>query len=404
MRIEKSRLSGKISLPPSKSHTMRSLIFASLAKGKSKIHNFLPSPDTTSMIQALSSLGVSIKVEKCIEVDGGLSHKTALIDVGNAGQVYRFVSALAALGDKRVEFVGDHSITSRRPIAPLLSGIGQLGGIAKQEKGKVVIQGPISAGKVELDGTFSQPVSALLMAASALEGETSIQVQNPGERPWIDLTLHWLKKMGIEVSHQNHMKFKIKGKKIESFETSIPADWSSAAFPIVAAIITNSCLQIEGLDFEGAQGDKIIASWLEEHLLGNLFVHPTEIRGGTIDVNTCIDALPILAVLGCFATSPLYLINAFPARKKESDRLHAMTKELRKMGGNILEYPDRLVVYPSQLHGATLHSHDDHRVAMALAVAGMNASGVTFIENASCIKKSFPNFIEAFQKIGAKIS
>lgn len=405
MRVSKSRLSGSISLPPSKSHTMRSLILAAQAEGRSRVHNPLPSPDTQSMVLALQALGIPIKEGDGLEIEGGLKPITAKIDVGNSGLAYRFITAVAALGNQKVHVTGDHSIRTRRIIQPLLSGIEQLGGKTDITDGIVTVCGPIKAGHATLDGTDSQPVSALLMAASSLEGETMLYVENPGEKPWIDLTLFWLKRLGATVENESYTKYRIKGGfKPKAFEITIPADWSSAAFPIVAALITQSPLEIQGLDLEDPQGDKKIMEWLAAHLYGNLFVRPGAICGGTIDVNDSIDSLPILAVLGCFAQSPLHLVNASIARKKESDRLHAITLELRKMGGIVLEFPDSLTIYPSRLHGAVVDSHEDHRIAMALAVAGMGASGTTEIQGASCIEKSFPNFTESFRAIGANIS
>lgn len=378
---------------------MRALVLASLAKGTSRIHNYLLSPDVDHMIEALRKLGARVEKKQSIEVQGGLSPKAGTIDAGNSGIVYRFAGALAALGNERIELTGDDSIRNRRPISPLLSGVEQLGG----ETGKVWVKGPLCSGRAKLDGALSQPVSALLIAATALEGETELEVTNPGEQPWIEVTLHWLRKMKVDVTHTNYEKYRVKGCALQPFETTIPADWSSAAFPIAAALVTHSPLQIEGLDLDDVQGDKMIAQWFSSHLRGNLFVEPGPILGGTFDMNACIDAVPIMAVIGCFAKAPFHLINAGVARKKECDRLHAITKELRKMGGNVLEFEDRLTIYPSTLHGAHLDSHNDHRMAMALAVAALGTGGCT-IENTKCIQKSFPNFVEKFQNIGAKIS
>lgn len=404
MRISKSRLSGKLTLPPSKSHTMRSLMLAAQIKGSSTIRNALPSPDTKRMIQALAALGVPTKQGDPLTVEGGLNLEPVRIDVGNSGLAFRFITSLAALGNQKVEVTGDHSIQTRRPIQPLISAIQQLGGKAEFKKGVVHIEGPIRAGKAQLDGSASQPVSALLMTTPFLDGETILTVENPGEKPFIDLTINWLKKLGIQIEHEDYKTYRIQGGYTpDAFDVTIPSDWSSAAFPIVAALVTRSPLQIEGLDPNDSQGDKKIVDWLSAHITGNLFVTPGEIQGGILDVNDCIDAVPILAVLGCFASYPLHLVNAKIARFKESDRLHAITLELRKMGALILEFEDSLTIYPSKLHAATVESHADHRIAMALAVAALTCEGETEILGASCIEKSFPHFAETFRSIGAQI-
>ena len=405
MRVGKSRLSGKIHLPPSKSHTMRSLILAAHAKGTSIIDNPLQSPDTLAMIQALQQLGVEVSGTSQLTVQGGLKEPQGVIDVGNSGIAYRFVTALAATSSKSVKITGDHSIQTRRVIKPLLSAVQQLGGEASVEDGVVTVKGPIRSGSAELEGADSQPISALLLTAPFLEGETSLKVQNPGERPWIDLTLHWLEKLEIAVEHQEYGHYKIQGgMTLDPFKTTIPADWSAAAFPIVAALVTKSPIQIEGLDLQDPQGDRTITQLLKPYCIGNLFIAPAPHWGGFVDCEGCIDALPVLAVLGCFGKAPLHLVNAAIARKKESDRLHAITIELRKMGANVLEFDDHLTIYPTALHAAELDSHADHRIAMALAVAAMGAEGTSTIHGASCIKKSFPHFIESFQQLGADIS
>ena len=367
---------------------MRALFLAEQAEGRSTIDNLLPSDDTRRMIEALENIKNGAK-----------------IDVGNSGLAYRFCTARAALERDPISITGDDSIQKRRPIKELLGALQQLGAKTAVKDGVVTVQGPIRSGAIEIDGAASQPVSALLMTTPFCEGRTTITVHNPGEKPFVDLTLFWLSRVGIEVKREGYHRFVVEGnQKIAPIKTEIPADWSAAAFPIVAALITNSTLQIDGLDLDDPQGDKKIVQWLSPHICGNLFVTPGPILGGTIDVNDCIDALPILAVLGCFAKQPLHLINAKIARFKESDRLAAITRELRKMGGHILEFEDSLTIFPSKLHGTKLFSHKDHRIAMALAVAALAAEGPSEIEDTACIAKSFPNFVETFQSVGANIS
>jgi 3-phosphoshikimate 1-carboxyvinyltransferase len=292
-----------------------------------------------------------------------------------------------------------------------------LGGFAKSTRNNgyapLIIKGPISSGKIELDGEDSQPVSALLMMASFVEGITEIYVKNPGEKPWIDLTLSWLDRLGVSYNYRNHEFYRIEGKQQRSsFELSIPGDLSSAAFPIAAAILTQSEITLHHVNMDDVQGDKQLI-YLLQQMGANLYIDKnnqmlkvkpgSSLVGMMIDVNPFIDALPILAVLACFAKGETRLVNGAIARKKESNRLASITNELKKMGANIEETEDGLRISQSCLHGAQVNSYADHRIAMALIVAGLASDGVTEVIGIECIKKSFPNFIEDFQKMGAKI-
>lgn len=421
LNISPSSLAGKVFIPPSKSHTMRALIFGSLGEGKTVIHHYLQSPDVFSMIEALRAFGAEIEVKNTtIEINGlngQLQACNQVIDAGNSGQVLRFIGSLSALLPSYTVITGDHSIRHSRPIQPLLSALAQLKAFAvsigQDGRAPVFIQGPMQIGNATLCGEDSQPVSGLLIATSFLDGTTHLTIKNPGETPWIDLTLAWLRRMGGQISHQNYEHYTITGPlRYKGFKTAIPGDFSSSAFPLIAALITQSALTVENIDMKEIQGDKKIIPLLTQ--MGACFDIDTlkktvtvckggHLTGMTIDANEIIDAIPILAVLGCFASGKTEIINAAIARKKESDRLHAITLELRKMGAQIEEMPDGLVITPAPLQGAFLNSHNDHRIAMALIVAALAASGDSCLEGAECIAKSYPSFISDFQKIGARI-
>lgn len=418
LKVKPSALQGRLTLPPSKSHTMRALLFGALGRGKTTLYRPLFSPDTLAMVQALRLFGVplSLHPEK-IEIEGSAWRPAeAVIDAGNSGQVLRFVGSLAALLPSYTLLTGDHSICHQRPVAPLLTALEQLGAFAISSRldgrAPIVVRGPIAPGSARLLGEDSQPVSGLLMATSFLDGTTHLTVDNPGEKPWIDLTLSWLRRLGGRVTHDQYVHYKVQGPlSYSGFEIAIPGDFSSAAFPLVAACITRSELTLENLDLSDVQGDKKIVEILQE--MGadlevdsekkELKVLGGTLKGISIDVNGCIDALPILAVLGCFAEGRTELRNGAIARSKESDRIRTIACELSKMGARIEERPDGLLISPVRLKGAQLLSHADHRIAMALGVAAMGAKGESCIEGASCIAKSYPTFVADFQKIGGAI-
>lgn len=416
LSINPSFLRGSVAAPPSKSHTLRALLFAMKADTKSNIYHYLESPDTRAMAKALTLLGSKVVFfPDRISVTPGFAPALDVIDVGNSGQVLRFIGALAGLLPSYTVLTGDLSIRSRRPVQPLLEGLQGLGGLASSLRldgsAPIVIKGPIVSGKTTLSGEDSQPVSGLLIASSFLPGITEIHVRNPGERPWIALTLSWLDRLGIGYENHNYTHYKIFGHaSYAGFDFSVPGDFSSAAFPLVAALITGSQVTISHLDMSDVQGDKQIVEILSrmgaslEVVDSSLKVHQgKQLSGTTIDVNGCIDAIPILAVVGCFAQGVTKLTNGGIARKKESDRILAIAQELRKMGAHIEEEEEGLTIYHSPLKGARVHSHCDHRIAMALAVAALGAQGETSLSDTECIEKSYPHFVREFQKLGAHI-
>lgn len=418
-QIRSSCLQGAITIPASKSHTLRAILFASMARGRSLIRQYLPSPDTQAMIQACELLGARITstADQLIIVGTGgkPSIPTRMIDAGNSGLVLRFGAAIAALTPGYTMLTGDKSICTRRPVLPLLEGLTSLGVLAESVQSNgfapIVIKGPMQGGVTYLDGEDSQPVSALLIAAAFAPEPTVIHVSNPGEKPWIDVTLDWLQRLGIAYQRQGYTQYTVAGNtQYAGFDYSVPGDFSSCAFPLVAALITGSDLVLHNMDMQDIQGDKALIQTLQD--MGadividpgsrSLHVKPsTGLVGKHIDVNHYIDAVPILAVLACFVQGETVLTGAAIARKKESDRLSAITQALQAMGASIEELPDGLKISPAPLIGASVSSFSDHRIAMALAVAGLAASGQTVIDNTACIAKTYPNFLTEMQQLGA---
>lgn len=417
--VKPSKLQGMILASPSKSHTLRAILFASMADGVSIIENVLNSPDTEAMIRACRALGAQLKYNNNTITITGVAGTPCLpddiINAGNSGQVLRFIAAISALLDGHVVLTGDKSVRFNRPVKPLMDGLRGLGATCISTKNDdhapLIIKGPIAPGHTMLDGEDSQPVSGVLIASAFLPGKTTIHVNNPGEKPWVALTLTWFDKLGITYTHQNFESYCMDGyARIQGFKHMVSGDFSSIAYPLIAALITGSQITIKNIDMNDAQGDKHIIEVLckmgariEQHD-NHLVVYPSGLLCGcTIDVNPMIDALPILAVLGCYATGNTQLINAGIARKKESDRLASITYELHKMGANITETDTSLSIQNTPLTGAVMHAHDDHRIAMALSIAALGASSASCIQGVACVKKSYPAFLHDMQALGCHI-
>ncbi len=420
--VNKSSISGAITVPTSKSQTLRAILFASLGLGKSHIHNHLQSPDIDAMIQACRLFGVKIEVtDGHLTVNGlaGSIHCTEnVIDAGNSGIVLRFCGAVGSLSSHPVVVTGDASVRHRRVIQPLLDGLNQLGVRAESMRGDggapIIVKGPLQSGCAVISGEDSQPVSGILIASAFAPGPVTLNVKNPGEKPWVAMTLSWFDRLGIDYQHHNFERYQMAGKSsYEGFEYHVPGDLSSAAFPIAAALITQSELTLYNVDLQEMQGDKELISIFQQMGAGiewdfvrkTLSIQPkAKLRGVSVDINNCVDAVTILAAVACFAEGTTHIQNAAIARNKECNRLQGITEELRKMGAHIHETADGLVVQGSKLRGSEVHSYHDHRMAMSLAVAGLGAEGKTKITSTECVSKTFPSFIQDFNAIGASIS
>ncbi|MBU1004350.1 MAG: 3-phosphoshikimate 1-carboxyvinyltransferase [Nanoarchaeota archaeon] len=419
--VEKTeKLEGEITIPGSKSHTIRAVIIASLAEGISKIKNPLKSDDTMAAVNACTAFGAKINTDNESEwVISGFNHNPqkpeGVINMMNSGTSLRLISGvIAALCDFEIELDGDASLRAR-PMQPLLKSLNQLGAEAVSVSNNgycpIKIKGKMIGGDTEVVGMSSQYISSLLIACPLLEEDTEIRVVKPNEIPYILITMKWLDEQGIkyEVS-EDFTKFKVFGKqRYKSFEKSIPADWSSAAFPLVGAAIVPSNVLLKGLDINDVQGDKAIIDYLKKmdadvSIEGDgIRIKGKALKGCELDLNATPDALPALAVLGCFAEGTTVLFNVPQARIKETDRIKVMTEELERMGADIKERDEGLIIHKSELKGNKVRGHSDHRIVMALSLAGMISTGKTEITTAESIGVTFPDYAKSMKALGAKI-
>ena len=418
LRIKPSRLGGEIVVPGSKSHTIRALSITALADGESVILNPLMAQDTLSCISAIRLIGADVRIARgggtILRVRGtGIPPRPTgeTIYVGNSGTTLRILTAMGALAEARISYDGDQSIR-QRPMQPLLSALSRLGVQVNSTDGKCPfsLQGPLRGGRTSVDGISSQFVTALLLTLPLARGDSEIEVVNLHEKPYVRMTLKWLDAQQIKYSHHDMSRFFIQGDQCyRPFKTSIGGDFSSATFPLCAAAVTESSILIKGLDFDDAQGDRAVFSILEAMGM-EIGYHPhgvavagRPLQGMEIDMNHIPDALPALAVVGCFARGRTRLINVEQARLKECDRIAATVTELKKMGADIRELKDGIEVGESRLTGTSLHAYHDHRMVMALTVAGLASQGETIIDSAGSIGVTYPSFVEDMQGLGGQI-
>ena len=420
LNVQKTeQLSGEITIPPSKSHTIRAVIIASLSLGRSKLLNPLFSEDTKAAIQACERLGAKIEQKSDSLIIKGFGSSpdkpSAVIDMLNSGTSTNLIMGILAGLGIEAEITGDASLQTR-PVKSLAAALETLGCKIDftEDNGcpPLKISGRIKGGKVTLDASkSSQYVSSLLIACPLAEQDTEIFVEDPTELPYIEMTLKWLDEQNIKYERDGFNYFRISGNQnYTSFEKSIPADWSSAAFPICAAAITESDVIIKGIDINDVQGDKAIIEYLKDmgadiRLEENgIRVKGGKLQGKKLDINATPDALPALSVMGCLAEGETKLVNVAQARVKETDRIKVMADELKKMGALIEELPDGLLIKKSRLKGTKLRGHHDHRVVMALSIAAMTADEETLIDTAEAVSVTYPNYVKTMRKLGANIT
>jgi 3-phosphoshikimate 1-carboxyvinyltransferase len=418
-----TKLHGSVRVPSSKSHSIRALFFAALAKGSTSISNLLHSEDTQDAINILKELNslISIGVENCIIQSSGLPLKNQrpFLNSGNSGLTTNFILPLLGLRENpEQELLLDCGEQMRlRPISKFLDTLRSLGMNIRclEQEGSlpVTISGRLKGGVVQLDGSSSQTISALLIALSCVEDSSNITIQNLHSQPYLDLTLDWLKKLGISYHHEingNLDIFELPGQQsYKPFNTKITGDFSSAAYLIAAAVLSRGSVEFKGLDLDDLQGDKAIIDITRA--MGadlSIGVDSVIINGGAalkgiqVDAQAIPDLVPILAVLGTQAQGEMLIYNAKHARTKETDRIHSMFEGLTAMGARIVEQEDGMKIYQSKLNGVDLNGYGDHRTVMALSIAALGASGESMIKDAGAIAKSFPDFINIMKTLGAQ--
>lgn len=408
-------------VPGSKSHTIRAVAVATMAPGISTIRYPLASEDALSALFAAQKLGAEMIsqtpeawVIRGIQSFQNLSSDVH-IDVGNSGTSLRIFTALAALASATVHFDGDASLRTR-VMAPVLNALSALGSTITSTNMKcpLSVRGPIHGGNLTIEAVSSQYLTALLFAAPLIDAdETEITVSHLNEKPYVRLTLDWLDAQKIRYEMRDDMMyFKIPGRqKYTPFDRAIPADFSTATFPLVAGLITRSPMVIQNLDFTDSQGDKAVfkiaaemgATLLQEGNSTTVLPPSGPLRAiPKLDLNNTPDALPALAVLACFADGVTEIVNTPQARIKETDRISCMTAELSKMGADITETPEGMIIRPVlQLNGAEVSGHSDHRIVMALALAALRATDPVTITTAESAMVTYPDFVKDFTALGA---
>jgi 3-phosphoshikimate 1-carboxyvinyltransferase len=413
-------LTGTIQFPGDKSISHRYAMLGAIAEGPSEIHFFSTSADCQSTLSCLKQLRVKIeRKDNVVTIEGaglgGLRPAPEPLDAGNSGSTMRMLAGILAGQPFRSVMVGDASL-SRRPMKRVTDPLSQMGARIKSQQGGLppleIEGGALQPIRYEMPVASAQVKSAVLLAGLFAEGETEV-IEKVRTRDHTEIALE---QMGADIGrHQRTIA--VRGRAhLEGKKLYVPGDFSSAAFFIVAGLVTphsNLMLHNVGLnptrtgilDVLVPMGGRVKVVNLEMmngELIGDLHVEASQLRGGEIPesaVPGLIDELPVLAVLGTQTEQGLTFRGAAELRVKESDRLAAVAENLRRMGAEVEEFPDGLRVAGRQtLRGAEIDPHDDHRIAMAFAVAGLVAQGNTAIRKCDCVDISFPDFFDTLTK------
>jgi 3-phosphoshikimate 1-carboxyvinyltransferase len=417
------KLNGEVHAPPSKAYTQRMLIAAALSIGTSKIAEPLISEDTEATLHAVKALGTKVKAtDACWTVTGAKPLKGAEepVDCGESGATLRFMIPVAALAAEPSVFVIGSSL-EQRPLEPLLESLKQLGTEAHIQKlgGKMSVHvqgGGIAGGKTAIRGDVSsQFVSGLMFACPKARVDTEVTLTTPLEsKGYVQMTRDVLVQHSIKMSlSEDFSRLHIPSNQAyKPCDHRVPGDFSSAAFLLAAAAITHSEMRIKNLDYTAAQGDKAIVDILKQmgatvHVRSNhieIAENGSVFNAVNVDARDVPDLVPVCAVLACYARGTSVIHDAQRLRYKESDRLLSLYVELKKMGAEITMSESSLTVKgPCALRGSTVDPHNDHRIAMACAVAALGASGETTIQHAECVRKSYPRFFNDLRVLGADV-
>jgi len=423
--IAPSTLAGRVRAPPSKSYTHRAILAAGYGDGAT-VRDPLVSADTRATMRAVEAYGGTTDHRDDATVvvegfDGSPTVPDSVIDCANSGTTMRLTTATAALVDGLIVLTGDRSLCSR-PQGPLLDAVEQLGGRAESTRGNgqapLVVGGPIDGGRASIPGDVSsQFVTALLMAGAVTPDGVTVELETQlKSAPYVDITVEVLDAFGVD-AEETAEGYRVTGG--QSYrpaggEYRVPGDFSSISYLLAAgAVAAPDGLVVEGAH-PSAQGDAAIVDILErmdatiswDRDAGEITVSESALSGIEVSVADTPDLLPTVAVLGAAADGTTSIVDCEHVRYKETDRVTAMAESLEAMGAAVVEERDRLTIRGEQtdLRGATLEGRDDHRIVMALSVAGLVADSGTTVTGAEDVNASFPNFFDVLDGLGADVS
>ena len=424
IKIRPGKLNGTIEIPPSKSYSHRAVIAAALAENgkKSKIDNLKFSVDITTTTDIMENWGAEIeRFESALEIIGNggkVAPRDKYVQCNESGSTIRFLIPVGITSENELVFDGKGKLVDR-PLDSYYRIFDKQGLKYETTDGKLplTVNGKLKPGNYEIDGNISsQFITGLLYALPLLDGDSKLIInKNLESKGYVDLTLEILKLAGIEIVNNDYKSFDIRGNQTyKPFNYTVEGDYSQVAFWIVAGIISANrdnevkCLHVNK---NSLQGDREIIE-IVTRMGANLeifddyvIVKPSKTKGTIIDISQCPDIGPVLTVLAALSEGETRIINGERLRIKESDRITSIKTELNKLGGNVSEEGDSLIIQGVEgfRGGVTVNAWNDHRIAMSLAIASTRCEREIILEEAESVRKSYPHFWDDFVKMGGEI-
>jgi len=404
-------LAARVALPGSKSITNRAMLLAAMAPGRSVIDAALLSDDTRYMAEALRTLGFGVEIERTIgriRIDGqggAIASAGAELFVGGAGTAMRFLLPFLTLGRGRYRIDGNPRMR-QRPVAPLVRAMQQLGATVYSERDNgcppVVVDAtgePFAGGETSIDARdSSQFVSAMLMPAALWPRGLVLKVQGDAAWPFIAMTLALMDSWGARSFSQGGTITVPGGQSYRAQRFIVEPDASAASYFAAAAALCGGSVTLERLSRDSGQGDIAFLGLLEQmgaqvswSADGAMVTGTSALTGIDAAMNSMPDMVATLAAIAPFASSPTRIRGVGFIRHHESDRIHSLATELRRIGAAVEEFDDGLAITPAKLTAASIETYDDHRIAMSFAIAGLKLAGLR-IKNPGCVAKTFPDF------------
>ena len=410
--ITPSAVEGTVRANPSKSHAQRAIALGALASGETILHHPGMSDDVRAAQEVARAFcnGVE-RFDDCVVIAGGRRLNNRTWHCGESGFSLRMYTAIAGLFDTPVTLTGQGSLAVR-PVDFMADPIRALGGHFTSTAGHlpVTVNGPLVSGHAEVDGSISsQFLSGLLMTLPLLAGDSELTVHDLQSKPYIDLTLSAMARFGVQVTHTDYRKFKIRGDQTyQPVQMHVEGDWSGMAFFVVMGLIAGR-VTVTGLDPASTQADRMIleaagaAGGRVEIQNGTLSCIQSHLEAIEMDISHAPDLFPPLAALctHCRGTSVLHGVARLT--HKESDRFTTLRDEFARLGIGIWKEGDAMMIKGGQPSGGDVQAHGDHRIAMALATAALRASAPVTINGAECVHKSYPRFFEDLVDIGGGV-
>jgi 3-phosphoshikimate 1-carboxyvinyltransferase len=416
-KVEKSKISGEVNCPSNKSYTHRGIFLASLAGNNSKVENVLLSADTKATIEACRKFGAIIEVDNStlvVKESIKIGTKVPEINTENSGTTIRIAIGIASLFSEKITLTGDSSI-QKRPMQPLLDALSSIGAKCNSKDGNppVTIEGSVSGGEIKIPGNLSsQFISSLLISAPLTQKGINLSIEGDlVSKPYLDATIATMRKFGVNVQTLiPYKKYNISPQIYKNTTFTVPIDFSSLALLLSFTVLNGNNVIIKGSIGNLPQGDEAFIDFLEQLGVSVIISNdeikvksPDKLKGGVFDLRNSPDLLPPLAILSLISSEPIEIVNVKHARLKETDRIAILSRELPKIGINVEEKEDGLILESSgNLRSAELNSENDHRLFMAFCIAGTYI-GDCVVTDSKSVEVSYPSFIQEMNRLGAKI-